>query len=62
MIQQYEGKRPASLDVFLEYVGLTEQEFLEIALTHQVSPYQHDPLHVEAGEPLPDQAVWDRTR
>ena len=37
MIQAHEGKRPQSLSLFLEYIGLTEQEFMEIALSHQVS-------------------------
>lgn len=61
LIERHEGKRPASLDVFLEYVGLTEAEFLEIAMSHQVSPNQHDPASVERGRPLPDQPQWDRS-
>ena len=28
MIRQFEGRRPPSLDLFLDYVGLTEEEFL----------------------------------
>ena len=32
-----DGKKPPSLDVFLEYVGLTEKEFNEI-ITNQVIP------------------------
>ena len=39
LIEQHEGQRPASLDVFLEYVGMSEAEFMEIAMSHQVSPY-----------------------
>jgi N-acetyl sugar amidotransferase len=62
LIEAHEGKRPASLDVFLDYVGLDEPEFLELALTHQVSPYQHDVARVTPGDPLPDQAGWDRTK
>ena len=37
MIRQFEGRRPPSLDLFLEYVGLSEQEFYMIATSHQVS-------------------------
>ena len=36
LVDEHEGKRPASLDVFLEYVGITEDEFHEIALSHEV--------------------------
>ena len=27
MIRQFEGRRPPSLDLFLEYVGLNEESF-----------------------------------
>ena len=61
MILQYDGKRPASLDVFLKYVGLTEDEFNRIAMTHVVSPHVHDPAKVPKGKPLHDQPEWDNT-
>lgn len=61
LIEQHEGQRPASLDVFLDYVGMTEAEFLEIAMSHQVSPYAHDPTTVRPGAPLDDQESWDRS-
>jgi hypothetical protein len=60
LIQKYEGKRPPSLDLFLEYVGLTEEEFVQIALSHVVSPYEHDPLKVVPGEKVHDFEVWSR--
>jgi N-acetyl sugar amidotransferase len=59
-IAEYEGKRPPSLDLFLEFVGLTEQEFIEIALAHQVSPYVHDPKKTLPGERLADFERWSR--
>jgi N-acetyl sugar amidotransferase len=61
LIEQHEGKRPASLDVFLEYVGLTEDAFMRIALDQVVSPNVHDASKVAAGEPLWDQPLWDRS-
>lgn len=61
LIEQYEGQRPASLDVFLDYVGMSEEEFLAIAISHQVSPYAHDPSTIRPGKPLPDQERWDRS-
>ncbi len=42
MISEYEGKKPRSLQIFLDYVGITEKEFYEIALSHQVSPWEFD--------------------
>jgi N-acetyl sugar amidotransferase len=60
MIAEYEGKRPPSLDLFLEFTGLTENEFLEIAMSHQVSPYVHDPSKTLAGARPPDFERWSR--
>ncbi|MBV9462885.1 MAG: N-acetyl sugar amidotransferase [Verrucomicrobiae bacterium] len=62
LILKYDGKRPASLDVFLKYVGLTEEEFNEIASSHVVAPHVHEPDRVPRGAPLPDQPEWDQTR
>lgn len=58
MIKKYEGKRPPSLDIFLHFVGLTEEEFIEVAMRHQISPYQHDPATAKPGEKTPDYDVW----
>ncbi|MBI3096127.1 MAG: N-acetyl sugar amidotransferase [Rhodocyclales bacterium] len=58
MIRQYEGKRPPSLDLFLEFIGLSEEEFLEIAMSHQVSPYQHDPARITPGVKVHDFDQW----
>ena len=60
LIDQYEGKRPPSLDLFLDFVGLTEAEFLEISMSHQVSPYVHDPAKIEPGRILHDFDQWER--
>lgn len=61
MAAAHDGKRPASLDVFLKYVGLTEQEFMETAARHQVAPHTFDGSTVEKGEELWDQKLWDKT-
>ena len=54
LMKQYDGKRPASLDLFLDYVGMSEEDFEEIAREHVVSPntWKNEPL--PRGEPLPD--------
>lgn len=59
---EYDGKRPASLNWFLEILGITEQEFYEILEKHQVHPWKFDPATAETGAPLPDMPLWDRTR
>lgn len=60
LIDAYEGKRPPSLDLFLDFIGLTEKEFIDIAMSHQVSPYVHDVQKTKPGEKMPDYDVWSR--
>ncbi len=60
MVEEYEGRRPPSLELFLEFTGLTEEEFLEIAMSHAVSPYEHDPSHVREGSRTHDFTQWPR--
>lgn len=59
LVKKYEGKRPATLDLFLKMVDLKEDEFMRIALSHAVSPYKHDPNRTERGQKLYDQDSWD---
>jgi N-acetyl sugar amidotransferase len=58
MIGEYEGDRPPSLDLFLKFIGLTEKEFREVAMSHGVSPYKHDPSKEELGRKLKDFSQW----
>ena len=60
LVSQYEGKRPQSLDLFLDFVGITEEEFLEMAMIHQVSPYIHEPAKTQLGDRTPDFDSWSR--
>jgi hypothetical protein len=39
-IKLYEGKKPQSLNLFLEFIGLNEEEFYEVAMSHQISPFK----------------------
>ena len=61
LAQQYDGKRPASLDLFLEYIQLTEDEFVDIVRKHEVSPHEFQLIQIQRGKPLPDMPLWDRT-
>jgi hypothetical protein len=60
--EKYDGQRPASLDLFLEYVGLTEAEFQEIASGLSVHPYNHDFTNESESEGLWDMDLWYRER
>jgi len=42
MDAEYDGKRPPSLDIFLEYMGLTEDEFNTFTTGMAIPPYKHD--------------------
>jgi hypothetical protein len=58
---QYDGKRPASLEWFLDIIKLSEQEYYDILKPQSVHPWQFDPKNVETGPEMPDFSMWDRT-
>lgn len=60
LVKKYEGKRPASLDVFLKYLDISEKEFNDIALSHVVSPNQPLIKKISRGIVLPDQKTWNK--
>ena len=60
--EMYDGKRPASLDYFLEMLQITEDEFYDILSKHKVFPWEFDRERTEAGRALPDMGEWDQTR
>ncbi len=59
LIKKYEGKRPASLDYLLKILGISEDEWRKIALSHAIPPYAHDFSREEGDEPLWDMPLWD---
>lgn len=42
LVEQYEGKKPPSLNLFLEYLGLSEPEFNQIVMRTVVPPFTPD--------------------
>ncbi len=62
LVEKYDGKRPASLDYFLEFLGMTEKEFMEIILQHQISPYKFDSANITKGTKMHDQDQWESTK
>ena len=60
MIKLYEGKTPPSLEIFLEFIGLKEEEFYEIAMSHKVKPWEYKKLADNLGEKTADFKSWGR--
>ncbi|GIW10392.1 MAG: LPS biosynthesis protein [Dehalococcoidia bacterium] len=60
LMAEYDGKRPASLDLFLEAVEMDEETFHRLALTHTVAPWKPDLDAIRPGEPLPDHGKFIR--
>lgn len=61
LAQEFDGKKPASLPLFLENLGLTENEFYEILSKHVVYPWKFNPSRLETGRPVHEMEQWDRT-
>ena len=60
-VKRYEGNRPASLDYFLNLLGITEEEFNGTLRKHVVSPHQwSEPSSLPRGEKLHDQDFWPK--
>ncbi len=63
LIKKYEGKKPKSLEIFLEYLGITEDEFNEIVLKHVIPPAKPlDPKSLPESDKLWDQDLWYREK
>lgn len=58
MINEFESRRPPSLDLFLDYVGITEEMFYQVAMSHTVSPWRFDKSKLKDGTPTPDFESW----
>lgn len=58
LVAAYDGKRPGSLDLFLDYLGITEAMFMDIVNGHVVSP--REPVDLEwAQSHKMNQKPWD---
>jgi hypothetical protein len=54
LIRKYEGRKPRMLSVFLDYLGMTEDEFNEIVMKTAIPPYAHDFSQAELADPIAD--------
>jgi N-acetyl sugar amidotransferase len=60
LIKEYEGKKPASLELFLEYLEMTEREFNEIVAKTVVPPHKPDFENIETASRTWDFYKWYR--
>ena len=58
LMKQFDGKRPYSLDLFLDFLDLDESEFMNIIKKHIVFPNVEENKKLETGEKLDDQDQW----
>ena len=55
---EYDAQKPPSLQVILNFLGISEKEFIDIAYAHSISPWVYDPAKATEGNPLPDHNHW----
>jgi N-acetyl sugar amidotransferase len=59
-IDNFEGKRPESLIVFLEYLGISEKEFNDTVAKFVVPPFEPDFDNIPKGKKAHDMDEWYR--
>ena len=59
-IDNFEGKRPESLNVFLEYMGISEKEFNDTIAKFVVPPFKPDFENIPKGNMTHDMDEWYR--
>ncbi len=58
LVAQYDGKRPHALDLFLEFLGISEEDFLGLIEPHVVAPHTM-PTCEECRSCAPTKRPWD---
>lgn len=58
--KEFDGRKPQSLEVFLEYVGLTEDEFNEIVAQMVIPPHEPDFVNMPVADKPWDFEQWYR--
>lgn len=62
LVEKYEGNKPPSLQVFLEYLEMSEDEFNAIVSKTVVAPHQPDFEVIRWGKPTHDFDRWYREK
>jgi len=58
LCDKYDGKRPQSLDVFLNALGISEEEFVNEISKNSHPNYKFEGKNIKKGERLPDADEW----
>jgi N-acetyl sugar amidotransferase len=61
-IDHFEGRKPQSLKIFLEYMGITEEEFNATISKFVVPPFQPNFNNIKEGEKVHDMDKWYREK
>ena len=62
LIAKWEGNKPPSLKLFLEYLEMSEEEFNDIVSKLVVPPFKPDFQEIQWGSKTPDFNQWYRER
>jgi N-acetyl sugar amidotransferase len=62
LVETYEGAKPFSLELFLEFLDMTEDEFNAIVAKTAVSPHQPDFKTIRWGKKTHDFDQWNREK
>jgi hypothetical protein len=63
LVAKYDGRRPESLDLFLAFLDITEDEFMELVKSHVVAPHEMpslDEMRKKRSNRLEDMDSWLR--
>jgi len=60
LVAEWEGKKPPSLELFLEYLEMSEEEFNDIVSKLVVRPFEPEFQTIQWGEKTPDFDKWYR--
>ncbi len=62
LIKKYDGNKPYSLELFLDYMGIDEEEFNEIVKKQIVPPHDPDISKIPMGKKMSDFNEWYREK
>ena len=60
-IRLYEGKKPPSLEIFLDFIGLKEDEFYKVLKEHEISPHKFNLKNTDNGKKVHDYDKWEKS-
>lgn len=62
LVEEFDGRKPPSLELLLEYLGISENEFNEIVLKTVVSPHTPEFKEIKLAQKTHDFDRWYRDR